>query len=279
MNMKRILLGLGVVAMLVTSCSNQGGESTDSSADNSQVEVIVLPSGLKIEVMQKGDGVLPQVGQKVSVHYRGSLEDGSEFDNSYDGGKPFTFAIGKRQVIKGWDEGIAQLSKGSKAKLTIPSELAYGEPGRPGIPPNSTLIFEVEVMDIEDAPQPIVHEPWPLEGVELQSTNSGLQYYIVEEGTGQPATPGKVVTVHYYGYLKADGSKFDESFGRGEPIEFPLGQGMVIPGWEEGIALLKEGSKAVLVIPYYLAYGDEGRPPVIPPQSDLVFDVELVGVN
>ncbi|MBT3647081.1 MAG: FKBP-type peptidyl-prolyl cis-trans isomerase [Flavobacteriales bacterium] len=280
MNMKRLFIGLGLVALIASGC-DQGGSTTEDGASGEvdQVEEIVLPSGLKIEIAQKGDGILPQVGQRVSVHYRGTLEDGTPFDNSYDRGQPYTFPIGKRQVIQGWDEGIAQLSTGAKAKLTVPSELAYGEAGRPGIPPNSTLIFEVELVEIKQAPVAITHEPWPLDGVELQQTNSGLKYYIVEEGTGPQAQAGKIVKVHYYGYLKANGNKFDGSFERGEPIEFPLGQGMVIPGWEEGLALLKEGTKAVLVIPSYLAYGDEGRPPVIPPQSDLVFDVELVGVN
>ena len=110
------------------------------------------------------------------------------------------------------------------------------------------------------------------------TTNSGLEYYIIEEGTGEQAAAGRMVQVHYYGVLE-DGTKFDESYMRGEPIEFQLGSGRVIPGWEEGIALLTAGSKAQLVIPPYLAYGEQGAGGAIPPNATLIFDVELVAVQ
>lgn len=113
---------------------------------------------------------------------------------------------------------------------------------------------------------------------DAEKTESGLMYIMEDEGTGPKAQPGDTVSVHYAGYL-LDGTKFDASYDRGQPIRFPLGQGMVIPGWEEGIALLGKGGKAKLVIPYQLAYGEAGRPPVIPPMATLVFDVELVDIN
>ena len=112
----------------------------------------------------------------------------------------------------------------------------------------------------------------------IKTTPSGLKYLIVEEGTGEMAEKGKNVTVEYYGCL-LDGKKFDASFSRGEPISFPLGQGAVIKGWDEGIALLKEGSKAYFFIPSALAYGEAGSPPSIPANSDLIFYVELVKAN
>ncbi|MCB0608221.1 MAG: FKBP-type peptidyl-prolyl cis-trans isomerase [Lewinellaceae bacterium] len=115
-------------------------------------------------------------------------------------------------------------------------------------------------------------------GSALQTTNSGLKYIIHEEGTGKAAEPGRNLTVHYYGVLK-DGSMFDNSYERGEPIDFQLGVGSVIPGWDEGFALLKEGTKATLFVPYSLAYGEAGSPPVIPERSDLIFYVELLKVN
>ena len=112
---------------------------------------------------------------------------------------------------------------------------------------------------------------------DLSSTASGLQYVIEEEGTGALAEAGNVVQVHYTGKL-ADGTVFDSSYERGQPIAFPLGQGMVIPGWDEGIGLLNVGGEAKLIIPPELAYGEAGVTGVIPPNSTLYFEVELVDI-
>ena len=109
-----------------------------------------------------------------------------------------------------------------------------------------------------------------------KTTSSGLQYIIEKEGDGNNPSPGQNVSVHYSGYL-LDGTKFDSSHDRGEPITFPIGQGRVIKGWDEGISLLKVGGKAKLIIPPDLGYGDRAIGP-IPPGSILIFDVELVDI-
>jgi len=113
--------------------------------------------------------------------------------------------------------------------------------------------------------------------INVAPTASGLYYVETEEGTGEQAKAGDVVKVHYSGYL-LDGTKFDSSFDRNEPFEFELGAGQVIKGWDEGIALMKEGGKATLIIPHDLAYGPNGYS-IIPPYSTLVFDVELVEIK
>ena len=105
-----------------------------------------------------------------------------------------------------------------------------------------------------------------------------LQKVDVKVGTGAEAVKGKRVTVHYTGTL-TDGSKFDSSVDRGDPFKFNLGSGQVIKGWDEGVAGMKVGGKRKLTIPYQMAYGEEGRPPKIPPKATLVFDVELLGVE
>lgn len=110
---------------------------------------------------------------------------------------------------------------------------------------------------------------------EIQTTESGLKYVIHEEGTGAQASNGKQISAHYYGMLESDASMFDNSFSRGQPLQFQLGAGKVIPGWDEGFALLKEGAKATLFIPYELAYGKAGYPPDIPEEANLIFYVEL----
>jgi FKBP-type peptidyl-prolyl cis-trans isomerase len=113
---------------------------------------------------------------------------------------------------------------------------------------------------------------------DVMKTASGLEYIEVEAGTGAQAEAGKTVSVHYTGKFQ-DGKVFDSSVSRGEPITFPLGAGRVIKGWDEGIALMKVGGKAQLVIPPHLAYGERGAGGVIPPNATLVFDVELVSVD
>lgn len=106
--------------------------------------------GLNIEVLQEGAGEEAKNGDKVSVHYTGTLEDGTKFDSSLDRDQPFTFTLGGGEVIKGWDLGVLGMKVGEKRKLTIPPELGYGERGTPGgpIPPNAVLIFEVELLGI-----------------------------------------------------------------------------------------------------------------------------------
>ena len=104
-------------------------------------------SGLQYKVLKDGNGATPKSSDTVTVNYRGTLVDGTEFDSSYKRGQPATFPVGG--VIKGWTEALQLMKVGSKYQLFIPASLAYGEQGRPGIPPNATLIFEVELMDVK----------------------------------------------------------------------------------------------------------------------------------
>ena len=112
----------------------------------------MAPSGLQIEKLVSGNGPAPAAGDTVVVHYTGWLLDGKKFDSSVDRGQPFEFVLGRGSVIRGWDEGVATLKVGDKARLTIPPELGYGARGAGGvIPPNATLVFEVELLDVRSA--------------------------------------------------------------------------------------------------------------------------------
>jgi peptidylprolyl isomerase len=238
--------------------------------------IMTTASGLQYVELGPGTGDAPKAGDIVSVHYRGTLADGTVFDSSYDRGQPITFSLGTGQVIPGWDEGIALMRKGGKARLVIPPNLAYGERGAGNgiIPPNATLTFEVELVEIR-AGAPAA--PTSLEESQYTTTASGLKYHDLVVGTGAEASTGSNVAVHYTGWL-TDNTKFDSSLDRGQTFDFQVGTGSVIPGWDEGLVGMKVGGKRQLVIPAALAYGDQGQGS-IPPGATLVFEVELVAVQ
>jgi FKBP-type peptidyl-prolyl cis-trans isomerase len=230
------------------------------------------PSGLQYDDVITGTGAAAQAGQSVTVHYTGWLHDptapdgrGKKFDSSKDRGDPFEFNLGAGMVIKGWDEGVQGMLVGGTRVLTIPAELGYGARGAGGvIPPNATLIFEVDLLPTPERP--------------------ALEITELVVGTGATAQAGQSVTVHYTGWLhdasKADGRgiKFDSSKDRGDPFEFDLGAGMVIQGWDQGVEGMQVGGTRLLLIPAHLGYGARGAGGVIPPNATLLFEVDLLAV-
>jgi len=142
------LLWMAALLGAATFAAAAGGGKDESKAEG---KVVRLPDGLKYQDLKVGDGAEPKTGQTVVVHYTGWLTNGKKFDSSVDRGKPFEFALGEGQVIKGWDEGVKTMKIGGKRKLTIPPSLGYGSQGVGNglIPPNSTLIFDVELLDVK----------------------------------------------------------------------------------------------------------------------------------
>lgn len=151
---KFIVLLLLVVAIAIPACSQkeaQNAPQTTTEAKPAVAGATTTPSGLSYTDLVAGAGASPTSGKNVTVHYTGWLEDGTKFDSSVDRGQPFTFRIGAGEVIPGWDEGVMSMKVGGKRKLIIPSQLGYGASGAGGvIPPNATLIFEVELLDVAD---------------------------------------------------------------------------------------------------------------------------------
>jgi peptidylprolyl isomerase len=260
--MKKIIL---LSLVIITAFSNSDAQKKGKKMKTA--------SGLEYVITEKGKGTkCPKPGDMVSVHYTGKFTNDTVFDSSVKRGQPIKFTLGVGQVIKGWDEGIALLHVGDKAIFTIPPDLGYGSQDRGPIPGNSTLIFEVELVDFKEK---IVATPFDVKGKDTATTSSGLKVIKLNETKGDQPKPGQTVSVHYTGYL-VDGKKFDSSVERDQPFQFALGQGQVIRGWDEGIALLRKGEKARLIIPYTLGYGENGYPPIIPAKAELIFDVELI---
>ena len=128
----------------------ESSRGQDKPKDKQEPKVITTKSGLKYIDEKEGTGKEAKSGDMVEVHYTGWLKDGTMFDSSKKPGRdPFEFQLGRQMVIKGWDEGVAGMKEGGKRKLIIPSDLAYGARGRPSIPPNSELTFEVELLKVK----------------------------------------------------------------------------------------------------------------------------------
>jgi len=237
-------------------------------------DAIKSDSGLASRVITQGSGDKhPSPADTVSVHYTGWTTDGKAFDSSVERGQPASFPLNR--VIKGWTEGVQLMVEGEKRRFWIPAELAYGKNPPPGAPAGM-LVFDVELLDIKEAPKPpSVPEDVAAVPENAAKTNSGLASRVLKKGDGKtnPKATDNVL-VHYSGWT-TDGQLFDSSVMRGEPIAFPLNR--VIKGWTEGVQLMVEGEKRRFWIPAELAYGK--NPPPGAPAGMLVFDVELLEIK
>ncbi len=272
--MKSILIVL-FTAFLIYGCSNE----------------VTLKSGVKYKDVKVGNGAEVKEGNLVEIHFKGWVckdstkkdiyEDWSQdstkqkdmIADSYQMGQAMKFVLGSESFIKGSEEGIIGMKPGGQRIIVIPAKCGYGEAGMGPIPPNTDIKVYVELVSTKEVPQA---KMWDVDSTLFKTTASGLKYAIIKEGEGPLVQPQQQVVVHYSGFLQ-NGTKFDSSVERDEPLTFMAGVGQVIPGWDEGLLLLKKGSKARFVIPDSLAYGDRdlGK---IPPKSTLIFDVEIVDV-
>ncbi|MBE0661237.1 MAG: FKBP-type peptidyl-prolyl cis-trans isomerase [Bacteroidales bacterium] len=277
-------------------------ELADYLATN-EITVAPTESGLYIIEKEKGSGASFKIGDRIKAHFIISTVNGSQLYSTYDQGQPMEVEIGKDFDNDGITEAIETMKKGTKATVIVPSNLAFGREGRGEmVPPYTTMVYEVEIT--EHTTQEQYQKQQQQKELEMKQqeeasrtgekaniqkymqdnnlsgtpTASGLYYIEQVKGTGAKAEAGKKVTVHYTGRL-LDGSKFDSSVDRGEPFEFQLGMGQVIKGWDEGVAMMNVGSKALLIIPFEIAYGSRAMGAGIPAYSTLVFEVELLGVE
>ena len=228
-----------------------------------------LETKLQVKDMVVGTGREAKTGDTVLVEYIGWLngKDRSQFfDRSASHDEPFEFILGKGQAIEGFDKGLVGMKVGGQRELIIPSELAYGEKGALNgkIPPNAALRFEVELVEVSTTLPPTSVKKLKVEDLIL--------------GIGTAAKTGDTLSVHYTGWLE-NGAKFDSSHDSGQPIEFVLGEGKVIAGWELGLMGMRVGGKRKLTIPPELGYGAKGAFNYVPHNAALIFEVELLSVK
>ncbi len=271
-------------------------------ADNN-IDVTPDENGMYFLETKVGNGQVPEKGSFIQTELVATALFGGKFINTYEEGKPYDLEVGTGQLGIGFEYAIAKMKAGGKATVVVPAKLAFGEQGVQGyIPPFSPVVFEIyiksvisademnakkeqEAKEAEEAAKKLETEEQAkidtyvkANNVKATPTASGLIFIDVLPGQGEPAMPGMKVKVHYTGYL-LNGKKFDSSLDRGEPFEFTLGQGQVIPGWDEGVAMMRVGGKSKMIIPSKIAYGARGAGANIPPFSPLVFEVELLEVT
>jgi len=251
--------------------SKPAPKPTDVATD----KLITTASGLQYYDMEIGTGDEVTTTNSVTNNYTIWVKGDTEnlYIASSETNAPITFIVGKGDVVfPGWEEGVLGMKVGGKRQLIIPSALALGENGGGDIPPNATLLLEIELMDRKEA-----RKATKVDENDFTTTDTGLKFFDIKAGTGDTPQSGQTVVVHYTGWLE-DGTQFDSSVDRGETFQFVLGEGNVIPGWDEGVGTMKVGGIRQLVIPSNLAYGAAGSGSVIPPNATLVFEVELIEI-
>jgi peptidylprolyl isomerase len=261
------LIGLSIV--LVGACifvawtvnGDEAGSGAGGSIDDRRLPPVkplrdfTTAGGVEVLVLSEGRGETRQKGEAMDIAFTGYIaESGARFQKNVHLG----WVLEDGGVIEGWIQGLAGMKRLERRRLRVPSALAYGSMRRGKIMPNTDLVFDIQwaVLDIED----------------------------LVEGSGAVAAPGDSVTVFYRGTLD-NGKAFDSNQG-GEPISFRLRKGGLIDGWVLGVPGMHVGGKRRLWVPWHLAYKTRPRPPSgkpgmvgIPPHANLIFEIELVGVN
>jgi FKBP-type peptidyl-prolyl cis-trans isomerase len=206
-------------------------------------------------VLQEGSGATPVPGEYVLIHFVGTFKDGKEFESTYAHSAPLLVTMGAGQVIPGLETALRTMKPGSRIRVAIPWQLAYGPRGkRPNVPAKTDVQFDVERVALPE-----------------------IRTEVVTAGKGPLCRPGQRITLQYTGSF-ADGKVFDSSRAPGRSAaEVVLGGRQVIAGWELTLAKMHVGDRWKIVVPWQLAYGADGDPKRdMPPKADLHFDIEVL---
>jgi len=255
-----------------------------------------------LRFFSSGSEAIVSDGSKVTLHYTGTFEDGNQFDSSV-GNQPLVFRVGSGQVISGFDSNVRGMAAGEKKKFTLSPEEGYG-PVDPDavltVPLNKlpegaeagmrleTSSGMVAVIESIDGATAKVNTNHPLAGksltfeIEVLACTAPGKVTIETIKEGDNATfpkTGDKLTMHYTGTLADSGTQFDCSRTRGQAFQFTIGVGQVIEGWDTGVMSLSLGQRAKLMIPSDMGYGERGAGADIPPNADLIFDVEVLKIE
>jgi peptidylprolyl isomerase len=289
MRLRPLLVSVAMIGLLA-ACGDNTTASSDTTAAPTTTAAGAIPkpevklpaaspTELVITDLTVGTGAEVVSGDTVVVHYVGVRSaDGTEFDNSYDRGSPFSVTVGVGQVIKGWDQGLVGMKQGGRRQLDIPSDLAYGDapPSTDVIQPGDALSFVIDAVAIIPKPDPadaptVSIPPTP------NQTEQTFTDLIVGDGAG--IEPGQTVAVQLIAFSAADGKQLDSSWDAGTPLTFVPGAGQLPPGLEKAVEGMKVGGRRQVDIPFADAFGEAGNSDLgLPASTDLIMVLDLVAV-
>ena len=267
-----------------------------------KIETAPLENGLYFIEQKTGKGIKADTGDICKISLSVSELNGKQLFTNFNTTNYLNIEFGKEFDTPGFMQGLGMMREGGKAKLIVPSRIGVGAYGMQGVDGFTTLSYEIELIEVtpyaelvkqreaEEKQQNANRQKITAEekarlitylkqnNISQSPLASGMYYIETQKGSGKQATHGNTVKVHYK-LFNIDGKLLNTSYDRGTPLEFVLGTGAVIEGWELGIKQMNEGGSATLIIPSNMAYGKNGKGDVIPPNSTLIFEVKLVSVK
>jgi len=266
-----LLALVALIATPVASACAQDPAPAKPGGIPADTEIKTTASGLQYSVLVPGkDGPHPKRGEKVKVHYTGWLTDGTKFDSSRDRGVPAEFTVG--QLVEGWNEALCLMTAGAKWKLTIPAKIGYGARGSPPtIPANATLVFELELIEVQSLPE--FHAPDP---AAQQKTDSGLKYEVLTAGTGDAPDANDVLELKF-ALWDSKGVLLDCSEKSGAAVKLPCGD-LPLAFMKEAAPLLRKGARLRFEVPPDLCFGGQAQG-ALPANSVTIWELELVSTT
>lgn len=268
-----------IMLLIFGACASSGGfKKTDS--------------GFEYNMLKDAEGRTVKMGDFLTLNMSFATMNDSTLFNTFSNDEPLNFKFQESLFNGAINEGLMMMSAGDSASFLVPASKVYGDQLPAFLKAEDKLQYTVSLIKIASAAEQqkeqeesiaaqIVKDDNALQGYikekgyTAEKTESGLYYVVNKEGNGQFPKPGQKVKVHYTGTL-LNGEKFDSSKDRNQEFEFPVGQGRVIKGWDEGIPKFSKGGSGILLIPSNLGYGTRGAGPKIPANSPLIFEIELI---
>jgi len=284
--MKKIVLSYLTLAIIVAVGCNSGGSAGGG------LKYKTTESGFEYSFIKDEEGKTAKINDFLTMNMMYTTMNDSTLFTTFSNTKPLNFKFSENLFRGALNEGLQMMSAGDSASFLVSADKVYGDRLPPFLNSGDKLKYTVKMMKVQDAAEMqkeknaasagqrakdegLINDYITSNNLKAEKTANGLYYVIDKPGSGGSPKAGQNVKVHYTGTL-LDGSKFDSSKDRGKPFEFPIGQGRVIQGWDQGIPLFQKGGSGRLIIPSTLGYGDRGAGAKIPPNSVLVFEIELI---